>query len=197
MILTMLSGGIDSVSMVYTLLKEGKELHIHHIEIENDEHRSRAETVAVNKVLTYLRSVGLDNFAYTSSKIECPTVNGKFLFDSDAINFFAGFLCDANPKIKQVAVGANKEDSRNVGSDRILRASKLLSLFTDVEKIYPIKDYSKKELYDNLPQGLKDVFWSCRTPVYEDNYAKPCYSCFTCGQMKTMGIIQQTLYLLS
>lgn len=191
----MLSGGIDSVSMVYTLLKQGEQLHIHHVEIENEEHRGRVETVAVNHVLSYIRSVGLDNFTYTTSKLECPTINGKFLFDSDTINFFAGFLCDANPKIKQVAMGVNKEDMRNIGTNRITRASNLLALFTNVEKIYPIKDYSKKELYEMLPQELKDAFWSCRKPMYEDDYAKPCNSCYTCGQMKTMGITQKPLFL--
>jgi 7-cyano-7-deazaguanine synthase in queuosine biosynthesis len=191
----MLSGGIDSVAMVYLLLKQGERLYIHHVEIDNEENRSVVENVAVKNVLAYFDSVGLTNYEYSSSKLSCPTINNKFLYDSDVTNLFAGFICNANPKIKSVAMGVNKEDMRNVGSVRIDRANKLLKLFADVEKLYPIKDYSKKDLYDLLPQELKDTFWSCRTPVYENNIAKPCNSCFTCGQMKQMGITQNSLIL--
>lgn len=191
----MLSGGIDSVAMVYMLLQQGHKLYIHHVEIDNEEHRVEAENAAVKNVLEYLRSVGLTNFEYTSSKLTCPTINGKFLYDSDTINFFAGFICNSNTKIKSVAMGVNKEDMKNIGSVRIDRANKLLGLFSNVEKLYPIKDYSKKDLYELLPQELKDTFWSCRTPIYEDNYAKPCNKCYTCGQMKRMDIVQKDLPL--
>ena len=53
MILTMLSGGIDSVAMAYMLLQKGEKLHIHHVEIENEENRAIAENVAVKNVLEY------------------------------------------------------------------------------------------------------------------------------------------------
>lgn len=194
----MLSGGIDSVAMAYLLLKQGHRLYIHHVEISNEENRAQVENVAVKNVLDYFNSTGLTNFEYTSSKLSCPTINGKFLYDSDTINFFAGFICSSNPKIKSVAVGANKEDMESVSSPRFVRANNILQLFANVEKIYPIKDYSKKELYELLPQELKDTFWSCRTPKYEDGYAKPCKPhdlCFTCYQMQSMGITQKTLLL--
>lgn len=195
MILAMLSGGIDSVAMVHMLLKQGERLHIHHVEIENQENRAPAENAAVKKVLEYFTSVGLTNFEYTTNKISSPTINGKFLYDSDTTNFIAGFICSANPKIKSVAMGVNKEDMRTIGSGRIDRANQLLQLFANVEKLYPIKDYGKQELYNMLPQELKDTFWSCRNPVYEDNYAKLCNQCYTCGQMKRMGIVQKNLLL--
>lgn len=195
MILAMLSGGIDSVAMVYLLLKQGERLHIHHIEIENEENRAPAETSAVNKVLEYFIGVGLTNFEYTTNKVSSPTINGKFLYDSDTTNFIAGFICNANPKINSVAMGVNKEDMRTIGSGRIDRANQLLQLFSNVEKLYPIKDYGKQELYDMLPKELKDSFWSCRNPVYKDSYAKPCNNCYTCGQMKRLGIVQPELLM--
>lgn len=195
MILALLSGGIDSVAMTYLLLKQGERLHIHHVEIENQENRTLAENIAVNKTLDYFRSVGLDNFEYTTNKVSSPTINGKFLYDSDTTNFIAGFICDANPKITQVAMGINKEDMRVIPSPRIKRGNDLLQLFAKVEKLYPIKDYSKKDLYELLPQELKDIVWSCRTPKYEGVYAKPCYQCYTCGQMKFLGLTQKDLLL--
>lgn len=197
MILATLSGGIDSVAMCYLLLKQGEKLHIHHVEIDNEENRTHAENVAVKKVLNYFNSVGLTNYQYTSSKISCPTFNGHFLFDSDAYNLFAGFICSTDKKITQVAVGTNKEDLHLTASDRVKRSNSLLQLFANVEKIYPIKDYSKKDLYELLPQELKDSFWSCRTPVYKDNYAKPCDRCQTCYKMKKFGITQPSLNLIN
>lgn len=195
MILAMLSGGIDSVGMVYSLLKAGERLHIHHIEIENEENRTVVENVAVKNVLAYLKSVNLTNFEYTTSKVTGPTINGNFLYDSDIVNFFAGFICSSNKNIKKVALGIVKEDLKLLSSPRIQRANAMLQLFTGVEKIHPMKEYSKKELYDMLPQELKDTVWSCRTPKYEDNYAKPCNSCYTCGQMKKLSIVQRDLLL--
>ena len=53
MILALLSGGIDSVAMCYMLLQQGHKLHIHHIEIENEENRAIAESIAVKNVLDY------------------------------------------------------------------------------------------------------------------------------------------------
>lgn len=195
MILAMLSGGIDSVAMCYMLLKQGHKLHIHHIELDNKENRCMVETVSVNKTLDYFRSMGLDNFEYTTNRISSPTINGKFLYDSDSANFIAGFICSSNPKITGVAMGVNKEDLRVTNSPRIQRANDLLKLFADVEKLYPIKDYSKKDLYELLPQELKDVVWSCRTPKYIDGYAKACNDCYTCGQLKLLGLTQKDLFL--
>lgn len=195
MILAMLSGGIDSVAMCYMLLKQGNKLHIHHIEIENEENRTLVENIAVKNVLDYFTSIGLNDFTYTSSKISSPSIKGRFLYDSDAINFMAGFICNADAKIKSLAIGVNKEDLRNVGSVRIDRANQLFQLFSSIEKIYPIKDYSKKDLYEMLPQELKDTIWSCRTPIYSNNTAAPCGKCFTCIQMKRMDITQNSLKL--
>ena len=195
MILALLSGGIDSVAMCYLLLKKGEKIHIHHVEIENQENRAQAENAAVSKVLEYFQSAGLTNYQYTNSKITCPTFNGHFFYDSDAYNLFAGFICSTNKKITQVAVGSNKEDMHITTSDRVKRSNKLLQLFAEVEKIYPIKDYTKKDLYELLPQELKDNFWSCRTPKYENDYAIPCESCQTCGKLSKAGIIQNKIHI--
>ena len=195
MILAMLSGGLDSVTMVYLLLKQGHKLHIHHVEIENEEHRALAETVAVNNVLEYFKQNNLTNFTFTTSKITCPTINGNFLYDATVTNLFAGFICSNEKKIKSVAIGATKEDSQFSNTTRFSQGRQILEMFTTAEKIYPIKEFTKRELYDMLPDELKNLFWSCRTPKYENNYAIKCDRCFTCGQMKKLEILQKDLFL--
>lgn len=196
MILAMLSGGLDSVAMTHLLLKSGQKIHIHHIEIQNQENRASAETVAVNNVLSYFRTHDYPEFQYTTSKIDCPTLNGKFLYDTDTINFFAGFICSADAKIKQVALGMNKTDWNGSLGNRIERANNILKLFANVEKIYPVKDYTKTELLNLLPAELSSLAWSCRTPKYIDGYAKACKQCYTCGQLSKMGIVQADLLLV-
>lgn len=195
MILAMLSGGLDSVAMTHLLLKSNQKIHIHHIEIQNQENRATAETVAVNNVLNYFRTHDYPEFKYTSSKIDCPTLNGKFLYDTDTINFFAGFVCSTDNKIKQVALGMNKTDWGGSLNSRIERGNNILKLFANVEKIYPVKEYTKPDLINMLPKELAELAWSCRTPVYVDGYAKPCNQCYTCGQMKRLGLVQHNLLL--
>jgi len=196
MILAMLSGGLDSVAMIHLLLKSGQKIHIHHVEIQNQENRATAETIAVNNVLNYFRTHDYPEFKYTTSKIDCPTLNGKFLYDTDTINFFAGFICSADTKIKQVALGMNKTDWNGSLGNRIERANNILKLFANVEKIYPVKEYTKTELLNLLPAELSSLAWSCRTPNYIDGYAKACKQCYTCGQLSKMGIVQADLLLV-
>jgi hypothetical protein len=72
---------------------------------------------------------------------------------------------------------------------RIQRANQLLLLYTDAKKVYPVEQYTKKEIYQLLPDELRNLFWSCRTPRYIDNKAHMCGHCYTCNQFERLGII--------
>jgi len=190
-ILAMYSGGLDSLGMIYRLLTEPEyrdySLHIHHVHNKNVENRDRAEGIVVPMVLKELRRLGF-TFEYSESEIGTQPYGLNFLYDSDTINFFAGYICSANPDIVKVAMGMQANDRNHSLELRRQRADKILAAFTDVKKIYPVFDMTKREIYDSLPDTLKNMFWSCRRPVYSEKNITPCGRCDTCVKLKEQAI---------
>ena len=191
-ILAMYSGGLDSLGMVYKLLTEDAykdySIHIHHIHNRNIENRDRAEGIVVPLALKELERLGF-KFDYSESQIASQPYNGKFMYDSDTINFFAGYICSVNPGIVKVAMGMQANDGNHALEERRKRADKILAAFTDVTKIYPVLDMTKREIQDSLPVTLKKMFWSCRHPVYTEKNIAPCGKCDTCHKLREQGII--------
>ena len=187
----MYSGGLDSLGMIYKILTDPEykdyKLHIHHVHNKNVERRCQAEAQAVEKAITELERLGFD-FAYSESEISTQPFGHRFLFDTDSMNFFAGYVCSVNPNIKKVAMGMQANDANQALEERRVRAAKILSAFTDAEKIFPVMDMSKREIYDSLPESLRDKFWSCRTPVYTEKNIAPCGKCDTCVKLKEQAI---------
>jgi hypothetical protein len=108
------------------------------------------------------------------------------MYDTDSVNFMAGYICSMDKEIAEVAIGLNKSDTNGPNTSRIQKANQLLALFTTATKIYPVKDYTKQEMYDMLPTELRTMFWSCRTPKYIDGVATACGCCHTCEQIKAL-----------
>ena len=190
-ILAMYSGGLDSLGMIYKLLTDPEyqdyKLHIHHIHNRNVENRDRAEAIVVPIVLKELERLGY-SFVYSESEISSQPYGNQFLYDTDSINFFAGYICSANPHIVKVAMGMQANDANQRLEDRRKRADAILAAFTPVGKIYPVLNLTKREIYDSLPDSLKNMFWSCRRPVYTEKNIAPCGRCDTCVKLKEQAI---------
>ena len=187
----MYSGGLDSLGTLYHLLTDplykDYKIHVHHVHQHNVERRAKAESIAVNIALKELNDLGF-KFDYSESSITTPNFGPYFMYDTDSINFFAGYVCSVNPNIELVAMGMNAGDSNHSLEDRRKRANAILTAFTPAEKIYPVLNLSKREIYDSLPESLKNKFWSCRTPIYTEKEINPCGRCKTCLQLKEAGI---------
>jgi 7-cyano-7-deazaguanine synthase in queuosine biosynthesis len=190
-ILAMYSGGLDSLGMTYKLLTDPEykdyRLHIHHIHNRNVENRAQAEKIAVDMALKELKRLSF-TFDYSESEIGTQPYGNKFLFDSDTLNFFAGYICLANPNIVKVALGMQANDYNLALEDRRKRADAILAAFTDVKKIYPVMTMTKREIYDSLPESLRNIFWSCRRPVYNEKNIAPCGRCDTCVKLREQAI---------
>jgi 7-cyano-7-deazaguanine synthase in queuosine biosynthesis len=190
-ILAMYSGGLDSLGMIYQLLTSAEykyhRLHIHHVHNRNIEHRNRAEAIMVQQALAELTRLGFE-YQYSESEIASQSYNEYFMYDSDSINFFAGYICSANPDVVKVAMGMNATDSNHALEERRKRANAILSAFTPVEKIYPVLNMTKREIYASLPESLRNKFWSCRRPIYTDSGVESCGECKACEQLAEAGI---------
>ena len=190
-ILAMYSGGLDSLGVIYKLLTDAEyseyRVHIHHVHNRNVEYRNRAEAIMVRQALAELTRLGF-TYQYSESEIASQAYNNQFLYDTDTMNFFAGYIASANPGITKVAFGMNATDSNHGLEQRLKRAKQIFSAFTTAEKIYPVLNMNKREIYDSLPETLRDLFWSCRRPVYTDSGVSTCGKCNTCKQLAAEGI---------
>lgn len=187
----MYSGGLDSLGMVYKLLTEDQykdyAIHVHHVHNKNVENRWRAEAIAVDIATKELKNLGL-KFDYSESEIGTQKYGTTFMFDTDSMNFFAGYVASVNPDIKKVAMGMQANDVNQRLDERRIRGNKILQAFTAAEKIYPVMNMTKREIHDMLPHSLKNAFWSCRRPVYGEKNIAPCGRCDTCIKLKEQGI---------
>jgi len=183
----MFSGGIDSTGVFWQLLKEGRKIHVHHMNLKNVERRARAESLAVRGILGYLKTVGA--FLYSESTHAYPVLNGQFLFDSDMASFIAGNICMQEPWIKEVTFGLTHSDTDSGVSTRIGRANKIFGAFeTNATKTYPLKTMTKQQVYDMLPKELRSLTWSCRSPLYDANgQPSPCNTCRACHEKNALN----------
>ena len=190
-ILAMYSGGLDSLGMVYKLLTEDEykdyAVHVHHVHNKNAENRWRAEQIAVDIATKELKTLGF-KFAYSESEIGTLPFGDSFMFDTDSMNFFAGYVCSVNPNIVKVAMGMQANDANQRLEERRIRGNKILQAFTTAEKIYPVMNMTKREIYDMLPESLRNMFWSCRRPQYSEKNIAPCGRCDTCLTLKEQQI---------
>jgi hypothetical protein len=164
------------------------DIHIHHVHNKNVEKRWRAEKIAVASAINELTRMGF-RFQYSDSEIGTQVYGRQFMYDTDSMNFFAGYVCSVNPNIKKVAMGMQANDANQQLEERRIRAGKIFSAFTDAEKIFPVLDMTKREIYDSLPYQLKDKFWSCRRPVYTEKSIAPCKKCDTCIKLYEQSIL--------
>ena len=187
----MYSGGLDSLGMIYKLLTEDQykdyDIHVHHVHNKNVENRWRAEAVTVDTALKELKLLGY-KFAYSESEIGTQPFGRNFLYDTDSMNFFAGYVASVNPDIKKIALGMQANDANQSLEERRVRANNILRAFTPAEKIFPVLDITKREIYDMLPESLRNIFWSCRRPVYGEKNIAPCGKCDTCVKLREQGI---------
>lgn len=201
-ILCMFSGGIDSTGVLHKLMIDDKykehALIVHHINIFNRENRAKAEAAAVNSILKYYKQNSVREFLYTESTFNttgfAPLKSNRFPFDMDICAFMAGNLCTARKDIRQVAMGRTKTDVDSGGDTFMLRMKRAQGVFRNVvaldmkeapEYIFPVVEYTKKEIWDFLPEEVRNNTWWCRKPVYVEGKApKPCEKCQTCKDVK-------------
>jgi len=181
----MFSGGLDSTAMFWRLINGGSELHVHHLYLVNKENRARAENRAVKQIVERMREVR--NFGFSESYHEYPCYNKNFMWDSDIFSFMAGSICLSMKSIREVAVGMTASDMRGGLSERVERANKIFDAFgSKAKKVYPLMDMTKKQVWDSLPEDLRNMSWSCRTPLYEGDEIKKCGKCRTCREIESI-----------
>ncbi|MER7114147.1 hypothetical protein ABT332_06620 [Saccharomonospora azurea] len=193
--LLMLSGGIDSVYVMYKALSEGRHLHVHHIHLRNREGRVDAEARAVRRVLAWMRRKGLTNFRYTESTVDYGSL--RFLVkDFYTYALFIGMIM-SDPKNRDMDsfLHPRHSDAFNLRNGKVSfeqaaeRANAALtgipSLMArrEIKMELPIGSMTKADVIEACPPDLLRLAWFCRRPVKVGASFHQCNSCFTCAQV--------------
>ena len=190
----MYSGGLDSTAMLVKLLTGSTdELRVHHIRMQNREGRAQAEQDAVEAILALLRS-RYRPFRYSESGLDFRGLEA-IPIDYISIAFVACQVAIDTPGCNRVAVGSLARDT-----DIVNRSARQRQVFeamytcyrarklgeTSVEWIYPVYDCDKPEIAAILPPEIRELTWSCRTPVTEAGRFRACGTCKACRARSTI-----------
>ncbi|MEO9806513.1 MAG: 7-cyano-7-deazaguanine synthase [Reichenbachiella sp.] len=207
-ILCLLSGGVDSTGALHQLITndqyQGFDLIVHHINIVNRERRALAESQAVKNILNYYVDHLQAQFIYTESTSDttgfAPLQSKRFPFDMDICTFMAANLVAAYPAISKIVRGRTKTDLEGADTSYVKRTARTKSILESVimfdaietpEYLFPVIDFTKEEIWNFLPEPVKQHTWWCRHPQYDENKnAKPCGVCPTCKQMAQITTIK-------
>ncbi len=208
-ILCMFSGGLDSVGVLYRLLTApeyaGFDIHVHHMHLLNREERAEAEGHAVTALYQAYREETDRLFTTTENVMEYRFMERDFIYDMDLAAFMSANIVRTMPGITKVAMGRTKTDITDAKADFHRRMERAQRLFQELlsleegpipERIFPVVDFTKAEIFAMLPEAIRKHAWSCRTPIYfDDRPPRPCGRCHTCADLKAMreALTNQTI----
>lgn len=186
----MFSGGVDSTYCAWDYLRKhpDKTLLLYHIDFYNWEGRAPYEKKAVEDMLAWFRANGLGNFEFIRSSMDYGDIR-HINFDVISLAIFTGTALRV-PKYKSIKfiITSTSLEEYNYGNpteeywDRHNRKegiTRLAAYREDLEWVRPITHLSKRDMLDEMPEGLSKLCWYCRRP----KDGKPCGVCHTCKRV--------------
>lgn len=181
-VISNLSGGIDSVYGTYKLLLEGERVLIHHCHLTSRK-RMSYESVATAQVIDWFLEQGLDNFEYVDSAVVLPpSPHLKRMRDPEIIMALTGTMLRARRHIKRIAywniIGdTSTEDPEGEATLARIEMMYICARRRDVAIERPLQHMTKAEVIAEMPRGLFELCFWCRSPQEDGS---PCHTCKTC-----------------
>lgn len=183
----LVSGGLDSTAcLIWMLENTDDEIHAHHIHLKNHEGRLEVEHTAIQGILKYCRE-HYRPFEYTESRMELP---GFVPSDMYVYMWYAGIMAISyKGKLDRVVTGehANPPSLQKGIDARIKRSREIFhaTAGTDaVDWFMPLKDMTKREIWEFTPFELAKISWSCRKPKIIHGRPVPCLRCHACKSLR-------------
>ncbi len=196
--IVLFSGGLDSTYLLWKLLNEGKNIHVHHVSIRT--HREpmwKEQDEAVRKIIEYLWTD--KPFKYTESVYEwhCTEI---LAYDTDVIISHAQPLVRIfNPEVKiNIHIGWTPEDMgipivqtrvKHDVSNNLWRALRLSlgnppNTPDTLTKRLVDDNITKKDMIQELPPELLELTWTCREPIHGEK----CNMCSSCQERRLIEL---------
>jgi 7-cyano-7-deazaguanine synthase in queuosine biosynthesis len=196
--IVLFSGGLDSTYLLWKMLNEQRNIHVHHVSIRS--HREpmwKEQDEAVKKILEHLWAIR--PFKYTESVYEW-FCSDQLAFDTDVVISHAQPVVKMiNPEIRiHLHIGWTPEDMKipivqervkHDVSNNLWRALKLSlgnppNLPDILTKRLVDDNITKKDMLQELPPELLELTWTCRTPVH----GKKCNMCSSCQERRRIEL---------
>ena len=186
--LVLLSGGIESTYCLYKALQEDYPVHVHHINMINRDMRHIEEKRAVYFILDELKIMGY-SFSYSETTVDFSMAEQSMPFDEDVTIFIAAKIAEGlHFDVVTFYEGSNKDDfEKESVKKRFELRGDIYEYFHNchynvgerVQHInieFPCKDMTKEDVWNELPEELRVLTWSCRHP-YLGNICGKCEAC--------------------
>ena len=191
--LVMLSGGIDSVYVLWKLLTESDdEIIAHHINFVNNERRHVIEAQRCRQIVSYLRR-SLRPFEYTESTLD-HRAYAFFGYDMVAVGFEAGLAAHShlfrkNRPIDRWTFGACVEEEIGVQGrwPHVLACCAANCFPHEAPEFFALPTVTKQEEVHSLPPDLVNLSWGCRRPVMTESGYRACGICKTCKLLRSVS----------
>lgn len=201
MLLAAVSGGLDSVAMLYLLLTETtRPIHVHHVRIvpRIDRGRWRVEGMAVDRILPWLQK-RTRPFVWSESQRPPAMVRDADIVIVTEECAKVGLGIYGRDGITGLARGANAHDMVDGATSVRQRAAAeawrrmLGSSPPPIE--FPVAHMTRDRLWAMLPPELAALTWSCRTPmgVGAGRY-RPCRACHACRELMLHNVPMERAY---
>lgn len=164
------SGGSDSTSLVYNLLKRGITVNTYYIELRNNPDKTKRELEARSKILPMFEKIGnITDHGIVASLLVSPGTS--FLCQGMAWALLGVLSPDDDIALGYV-----------MGDDAISFISEFKSIQKSYNKLrespqklhYPLIKNTKKHWYDLLPLDIKKLITWCEYKNDDNCSCKPC-----------------------
>ena len=192
--LIMLSGGLDSIFILWDALANTKrKILAHHVELINGENRHQIETEACNKVVDWLK-IHCRDFHYNSSTIDRTNLS-HFGMDLAAVGFEAGLAAQSysqrtNETVDFWQIGHCLDEGHGWPMlwANVLNCAKAGSFPFDPPRYLERELIPKAEQRRLMPEEIVAFSWGCRRPIEENGLTKACGLCKTCKSRQAIGL---------
>ncbi len=193
-ILVMLSGGLDSIFILWDALANTmRRVIAHHVELINREERGLVENLACQQVVGWLKKNCRD-FHYTTSSANRNELS-HFGMDLAAVGFEAGLAAQSyqqktNQTVDYWQIGHCLDEGNGWPAlwRNVLNCAEAGSFPFDPPAYLHRELISKAAQKDQMPHELVQFSWGCRRPVQRNGLTKACGECKTCKSRRAIGL---------
>ncbi len=198
-ILCMYSGGLDSAGALWQLIHDQRyseyEILVHHVQLLNITNRYYAERQAVDKTIPLFRSLTGRKLYLSSTILDFAFMAPKVPVDADGYGFVAANLANIDLNIAYIAIGRTADDE-TTGGDPLHHITNCVEKALSIAKIgkknpssaiciTPVIEFTKQQIWNILPEDIRNASWSCRIPHYQQAsggkiIASACMRCNAC-----------------
>jgi hypothetical protein len=177
-----LSGGIDSTSVLYELVRNPaiKTIYVHHMNIKTKQGRWQPEDLAVTRIYDWLKTQGY-NFTVISKS---EAIHFPIMADIELVGFVTGALLRSLADVNTITFSTSATDRENpLWSARHQSRLRLIDHMSQrtYKRLMPNWHKERQRVIKEMPSDLLKMCSFCRRPELARGSFKPCGVCKTCN----------------